>query len=123
MDWGVTKGLATIVALSDGNASVYLSSGGGYIGGQPYESIRKASQKTVQMAAEFRDQMHATATYPLPQRGEVIFYILTDAGVFSAKVSEEELRAHRHPLSRLGDAAQEIITQYRLIQDKQKHSR
>src|SRR4029077_5342794 len=30
MDWGVTEGTATVVAFSDGNASVYLSSGGGF---------------------------------------------------------------------------------------------
>ena len=28
MDWGVTKGTVTVVAFSDGSASVYLSSGG-----------------------------------------------------------------------------------------------
>ena len=33
MDGGVTKGTATVPALSDGTASVYLSSGGGFIGG------------------------------------------------------------------------------------------
>jgi hypothetical protein len=33
MDWGVKNGTATIVAMSDGSASVYFSSGGGYIGG------------------------------------------------------------------------------------------
>ena len=30
MDWGVDNGTATIVAFSDGNASIYLSSGGGF---------------------------------------------------------------------------------------------
>jgi hypothetical protein len=118
MDWGVTKGLATVVALSDGSASVYLSSGGGYIGGRPHESIRMASQKMVQVAAQFLDQMRATATYPLPQRGEVIFYALTDTGVFTAQATQEELSTHRHSFSKLGDAAQEVVTQYRLIQKK-----
>lgn len=33
MDWGVTNGTATVVAISDGTASIYLSSGGGSIGG------------------------------------------------------------------------------------------
>jgi hypothetical protein len=41
MDWGVTEGTATAVAFSDGTASVYLSSGGGFIGGASHESIRK----------------------------------------------------------------------------------
>src|SRR5258706_9121922 len=33
MDWGVTNGTAPVVAISDGTASIYLSSGGGSIGG------------------------------------------------------------------------------------------
>src|SRR4029077_10438111 len=33
MDWSLGSGTATVVAISDGTASVYLSSGGGSIGG------------------------------------------------------------------------------------------
>lgn len=117
MDWGVTEGTATVVAFSDGTASVYLSSGGGSIGGgASHESIRKAAQRMVAVAAECQPQTHATTTYPLPQRAHVIFYLLTDSGVFAANAPQEELSSHRHPLSKLGDAGQDIITQYRLIQ-------
>jgi hypothetical protein len=119
MEWGVTNGTAIVVAIADGTASIYLSSGGGSIGGgQSHDSIRKAAQKMVSVAAEFQPQMQAMDTYPLPQRGQVTFYVLTDAGVFTANTPQEELSSHRHPLSKLGDAAQEIITQYRLIQNK-----
>jgi hypothetical protein len=117
MDWGVTNGTATVVAISDGTASIYFSSGGGSIGGgQSHDSIRKAAQKMVSIAAELQPQMQATDTYPLPQRGQVTFYVLTDAGVCTANAPQEELSSHHNPLSKLGDAAQEIITQYRLIQ-------
>jgi hypothetical protein len=117
MDWGLSSGTATIFAVSDGTASVYLSSGGGSIGGgQSHEFIRNAAKKMVSVAADFQSQMHATNIYPLPRTGEVIFYVRTDSGVFTASASEAELSSHRHPLSRLGDAAQEIVTQYRLLQ-------
>lgn len=116
MDWGVTSGTATVVAVSDGSASIYLSSGGGYLGGFSHESIREAARNMVKVAAEVQSQTTATTIYPLPGRGEVIFYLLTDAGIFTASGSEEELKAHRHFLSKLGDAGQEVITQYRLIQ-------
>jgi hypothetical protein len=121
MDWGVTNGTATVVAISDGTASIYLSSGGGSIGGgQSHDSIRKAAQKMVSVAVEVQPQMQATDTFPLPQRGQVTFYVLTDAGVFTANAPQEELSSHHHPLSKLGDAAQEIITQYRLIQKSKR---
>jgi hypothetical protein len=114
MDWGVTNGTATVVALSDGSASVYLSSGGGFIGGIGQEPIRKAAQNAVSVAREFKARMTGTTTYPLPQRGEVTFYALTDSGVLTAKGRQEDLSAHRDPLSRLGDAMQAVITEYRL---------
>jgi hypothetical protein len=113
MDWGLGSGTATVVAFSDGTASVYLSSGGGFIGGgQSNEAVRKAAKEMVAVAGECRSQTHATTIYPLPQNGEVRFYLLTDRGVFSASAPEQELRSNRHPLSRLGEAAQNVITRY-----------
>jgi hypothetical protein len=113
MDWGVEHGSATVVALSDGSASIYLSSGGGFIGGQGQEPIRKAAQKAVSIAADFQAEMRATKTYPLPHSGEVIFYLLTDAGSFTASGPQDEMSGHQHRLSRLADAMQQIITEYR----------
>jgi hypothetical protein len=120
MDWGVTRGTATVVAIADGTASIYLSSGGGSVGGgQSHDSIRQAAMRAVSIATEAQREMRPVTSYPLPGAGEVVFYVLTDAGVFSASASENELSAHRHRLSKLGDAMQEIITQYRVIQTKQ----
>ena len=116
MDWGVASGPVSIVAVADGSASIYISNGGGYLGGYAHESIRNAARDMVKLAAEVQSQTTVTTVYPLPRRGEVIFYLLTDAGIFTAGGSEEELQTHRHFLSKLGDAGQEVITQYRLIQ-------
>jgi hypothetical protein len=117
MDWDISPGTATVAAYTDGTASVYLSSGGGYIGGgQSHESIRNAAMKTVEIASELRSLMQPTTTYPLPQRGQVTFYVRTDAGVLTATVPEDDLRRHRSPFYKLGDSAQTIITEYRLIQ-------
>jgi hypothetical protein len=115
MEWGLREGTVTVVAFSDGTASVYLSSGGGFIGGSSHESIRKAAQKMVAIAADFQPKALATTTYPLPRQAQVTFYFLTDAGVFTVNAPEQELSGHRHLLSKLGDAGQNIITQYRLI--------
>ena len=117
MDWALSEGTATVVAISDGTASLYDSTGGGAIGGaQSHDSIQQAAKYAVATAAEFRSQMRKVTTYPLPQHGEVVFYLLTDDGVFSQSAPEEELSSARHPLSRLGDAMQAVITQYRLTE-------
>jgi hypothetical protein len=121
MDWGVTKGTASVVAVSDGNASVYLSSGGGFIGGVGQEAIRKAARNAVLVAREFQPQMTGTNDYPLPARGEVIFYALTDSGVFTAKRQQHEMETQHDSFSKLGNAMQAIITEYRLW-DEQKRT-
>src|SRR5260370_3812023 len=85
MDWGVTHGTATVVAVSDGTASIYLSSGGGSLrGGQSHESLRQAALRAVSISAEFQPEMLPFAAYPLPPRAEFIFSVLTDSTVFYA---------------------------------------
>jgi len=116
MDWGVGRGTATVAAFADGTASIYLSSGGGFLGGgQSHESIRNAAKKMVGIGGELQPLMQPTATYPLPPRGQVTFYVRTDAGVFTASASDDDLRSHRSPFFKLGDAGQTIITEYRLM--------
>ena len=68
------------------------------------------------LAAEMQPAMEATNTYPLPQRAQVTFYVRTQAGVFTASASEEDLRSPRSAFSKLGDSGQTIITEYRRIQ-------
>lgn len=116
MDWGLTGGTATVFALADGHASIYLSSGGGFIGGaQSHETVRLAAKRLVAAARECQPLAKATLAYPVPQHDEVFFYMLTDSGVFTAGARQEELTGHRHPLSKLADAGQDVITQYRLV--------
>jgi hypothetical protein len=114
MDWKIKNGTVTVVAMSDGNASIYLSSGGGSLGGVGQEPIQNAAKKAVSLASAVQPQMKATRTFPLPGTGEVEFYALTDAGVFTANVPEADLRAGRGPFSNLGNAMQEIIAAYRI---------
>src|SRR5215469_4352920 len=76
MDWGVNNGTATVVAVADGTVSIYLSSGGGSIGGgQGYAVIREAGQKFLNLAKESLSRMQKTSEYPLPGKGQVYFYI------------------------------------------------
>src|SRR5579864_4263362 len=74
VDWGSAQGATTIVAIADGSASVYLSSGGGFIGGgQSHESIRNAALRTVELAGAVQPMMHSAKQYPAARAGEVTF--------------------------------------------------
>lgn len=101
MDWHLTSGLASVVAVFDGSASIYLSSGGGFIGG---------AQKSTTVRAQEAD---------LPQRGDVYFYARTESGLLRAVASEKHLSDAIDPLTALGGAMQNIVTQYRLMQASQ----
>lgn len=113
MDWGMDNGTATILASIDGTASIYLSSGGGNIGGGVREPLHTLAKQAVELAGTLQPQMRQTTEYPLPVQGKVIFYVVMDAGVFTATASQADLAAHRDPMWRLGDAMQNIITEYR----------
>lgn len=123
MDWGVGNGTATVMSMFDGSASVYLSSGGGYIGGQGIGPVRSAAQKAVAEARLVQMPEHATADFPLPAAHEVFFYFLTDAGVYVLRTNETELSAAAHPLKKLGDAMQAVIEQFRLWKGRTKNDR
>jgi hypothetical protein len=118
MDFGLADGNTTVVAIADGSASVYLGSGGGFIGGgQSHESIRTAALKTVELADKVQPLLQATTAYPLAERGQVNLYVVTDAGVFTATASGDDVRGGGSPFSKLGDSAQNIIMEYRRIQE------
>jgi hypothetical protein len=117
MDWAVKYGVATVVAISDGSASIYYSGGGGSIGGgYGRPAIRDAALHAVSIASKFLEYMQLTDNFPLPESGGVTFYIVTERGVFIAKASVELLSTNRHPLSELGNSMQTIITEYRMLE-------
>jgi hypothetical protein len=120
IDWGLQKGTATVIAMSDGSASVYFSTGGGYIGGKGQEPIRIAAERSVDAAKLVPLPHTPTTAFPVPEQHGVFFYLLTDAGVFIFRTSEQELNSTGHPLRKLGDNMQGVITQYRLWDQRQK---
>ena len=52
------------------------------------------------------------------REGETAFYVLTDAGVFSAIAQTDLLGARQHQLAPLFAAGQEVTTQYRWAQQE-----
>jgi len=70
METGYSEGSAKLVAMADGSASIYLSSGGGTIGGIANETIRKAAKQMVQIPSQFQPQMKQTTAFPLPEKAK-----------------------------------------------------
>jgi len=118
METGFPEGTATLVTLADGSASLYLSSGGGTIGGGEHEAVANASRAMVTLSATFLSQMIVVTSFPLPMARITTFFVRTDSGVFSISAPEESLGEGQHALSPLFYAGQEVITQLRLIEEE-----
>jgi hypothetical protein len=115
MEMGYPEAVVTIVALIDGNASLYFSNGGGVIGGVGHDNVRKAAREMSFVADRFVDDSTPTTEFPQPVKGETIFYILTKKGKFMKRALENDLGEQRHAFSPLFYAGQEVITQLRLV--------
>jgi len=115
METGVPDGSYTLVSMSDGSASLYLSSGGGVIGGIEHERVRRVSEAFVRFAGQSLAEMAATREFPLPRTGRTVFYVLTDSGVFTSEADENALVEEHHALSRLFYAGHDVITELRLV--------
>ncbi|MES1157489.1 MAG: hypothetical protein ABUL67_00190 [Haliangium ochraceum] len=114
MEVGLDEGATALVfGLSDGSASLYLSTGGGNIGGQTREHINAAARELSALAAEFVPTLPLTEVHPLPGPGRARFSILTPAGVHTGEGEQEQLAQGNEPLSPLYNAANDIITGFR----------
>jgi hypothetical protein len=123
MDFHVDHGTVTVVACVDGSASLYLSSGGGFLGGsQHYPSIREAAVHAVSLATALECHFVDTETSALPPLGDVTFYVTTRTAVRMAVAAQARLRAAIDPLAALGGAMQKIVTEYRLCFPKRPPS-
>lgn len=116
MDWNVANGSATVMAAADGSASIYLSSGGGYLGGgQKFPAIKLAAQCAVSVATNLLEQFKKVETFDLPVGPMITFYVTTDEGVFTATGDGIELHKGSDSLAALGASMQLIITLYRTM--------
>jgi hypothetical protein len=118
MEHGVEGGSYLVFGLLDGTASVYLSSGGGFIGGQGKPHIASAARKLVEVARSLAGGWPLSSDHPTPAAGRVRFSIFTPAGVREVEVGEQELMDGKSELGLVFDAAQAIITGYRIAERK-----
>lgn len=120
METGYQQAVVTLVSLADGTTSLYFSNGGGMIGGGKHATVADASKSFVVSAENYYQQMTLTESFPLPAIGRVKFYILTYSGIYTIDIDENDLGNKKHELSPLFYFGQEVITQFRLVQEQKK---
>jgi len=118
MDWDLGGDIATVSAYKTGDASMYLSSGGGVIGGGQYENVRAAVSPYIALGQEFLLKTEKTATTPLPAPGCVRFYFLTNDGIYAAQERMQNLENESSEWLTLFEAANKVLTELRLTTEK-----
>jgi hypothetical protein len=120
VDMNMGDGIATVVCFKTGDASLYLSSGGGFIGGIGQPPVRRASLALVATGQKYLPKAGAAPNRDLPDQGAVRFYWLTNHGVFSAGEKTASLEDGHSEWTGLYAATQDVITQFRLLEEKQE---
>jgi hypothetical protein len=118
IDWPLGEHTATIVAMSDGNASLYTTSTFGILGGIAHESVRNAASALVRAAQTYYEQATPTDEFPYPPSDRIRFYLLGFEGVRVIDTDAAALESGNDKHSDLWAAGQNVVTELRQISEK-----
>ncbi|GET23069.1 hypothetical protein [Prolixibacter denitrificans] len=118
MDWDTGEGTVTVVAFQNGDASMYVSSGGGIIGGAQYRKVRKAVRSFVELGQDYIGKAEKTTTTLLPDRHNVGFYLLTNKGTFHAQEEWKAIEYGNSDWRPLFNEANKVLERLRQISEK-----
>ena len=118
MDWDVGEGTATLVSFTTGDASLYLSSGGGFIGGGGHDNVIKATTNFIKKSERYLDRASLTEATPLPDKNGLTFYFLTNKGKFKATEQMENIESEKSQWLDLFTEANNLITEIRIVSEK-----
>jgi hypothetical protein len=120
VEMGRPNAAVTVLAVADGTASLYFSNGGGMIGLGEHANVRPKSLKLVELATTEVKKMKKVEAFPLPNPGEVRFYVVTPDGVLSASTTEAKLEDRSHEFHSLFSQTHELITEMRIADQKRQ---
>lgn len=118
IDFPINQITATIVALSDGSASLYTTSTFGIIGGMSHDKVRAAAMRLIATSNNFFDEAKPTKEYSYPGQGKVRFYLVSFSGVRMIETDLSAIESNQSKYSELFWLGQEVLTQLRLATEK-----
>jgi hypothetical protein len=111
---------ATLVALADGTTSLYLSTGGGMIGGGKHPQVAAKTLVLLEVVERYLNDMPVSMDRSLPRPGRVVLRALTYLNDRVVEASADELGEGSHPFSEVFFAAHAVITELRLIDEDRR---
>ena len=117
MDWAIGEGIMTLITYKTGDASMYLSTGGGVIGGGQHENVNVKSKIFVEQAEKYFTQSTKTDSIQLPDKNYVKFYFLTKSGKYFAQEHMTNFENKSSFWMDYFNEANMVITELRLTAD------
>jgi hypothetical protein len=118
LEFGLTGGSATLLAIADGTVSFYTSTGSGVIGAGEHAAVRVAAERFLEEASNAAVFMRAIGDIPsTPAPGHVAIHVRTFGETLSAEMAEDILQRGRHELAPLYAAGQDLLTEVRLLSE------
>lgn len=108
-------GVATIVSLSSGDASMYTSTGGGIIGGMTHTNVKDAALAFVKTSQSYFHKMHIAKNSDTPKTGDIKIFILTNKHKYSYEAPEKDITNEKSYWAVLFYKGNDVITQLRSI--------
>lgn len=118
MDWGIDTAIATIVSYQTGDASMYLSSGGGVIGGGQHQNVNIAAKRFVALAQTYLGKATKTESNSLPQQDEVKFYLLTNKGTLAGQEIMRNFENNKSNWLPLFEEGNKVLSELRTTSEK-----
>jgi hypothetical protein len=118
-DWNLGDAIATVMSMRDGTASLYTTSTFGVIGGHGHESVRQAASRYVKLANQYVDYGKVVTDFPYPKCGQVYYYLLAYDGARLCVGDESGIERGSDATRPLFAAAQDVLTELRLITEKE----
>jgi hypothetical protein len=116
MDWPVSGGaIVSVVALADGNASLYTTGTFGIIGGYGHEGVRTAAINLVQGAAAHDEGASTVLDCGYPAADRIFFYLTTYAGLRRIEGNLDSVASGRDVLSPVFGLGQNLISALRKV--------
>jgi hypothetical protein len=114
----VGEAVVFLAAVAEGSVSMYLSTGGGIIGGGQHAAIRAAGQRFLEAVESSLSQFEPHESFAPVRPERASFIAQTYQGKLGADVLEADAQLGTNPLSGCYGAAQDLITQLRLANPK-----
>lgn len=110
--------IVTLAAFATGDVSMYLSTGGGILGGVGQQELAALARKAIGELQPLLPQLARTDETNPPEVGEFCFYVLTPIGRFAARARTTDMVAREGAIVKLVHLGGALLTTLREVSQR-----